>query len=236
MDNLDLQHFYSVGYFIIRAEPTRWPDFKVDNRPDKYISLSRCFGTYLRFTWTWSDDTKPEALAFGIPESLFDDCVQWCNDKFKNEIDIWGVFYTPDIAQQFMKRFLVGVEDLHIVGVGLAHQVEQTYWQITLGHGELHGIEAQIARHLPMHSGGKFLGFDIASYDGYDFNHSWLCGSVDKDMRELFGIQIDKYGLLQTEREAKQVYYWIAEDKMQGGRGEPEPYYYWLLMDYTEEG
>jgi hypothetical protein len=34
----------------------------------------------------------------------------------------------------------------------------------------------------------------------------------------------------------KRVHNWIAEEDMQGTRGEPEPYDAWLLVDYPLNG
>lgn len=231
----NLQDFYSAGYFIIRAEPFRWPELKKAHMPDKYISLSECFCHHLEISWGWSEEGKSKALAFGIPETLFDDFVQWRHDESNSETELVGMFYTPEAARRFVHRFLSGVEDIHIIGVGLPHEVEQTYWQETQNLDRLSfGIAGRIKQHLPMEEGGTFLGFEVAGFDGYlDFSHSWLCsGRIGEEMYDLFGIRSGLYGLLQTEIDAKKVYEWIAEDEMQGRRGEPEPYYYWLLVEY----
>jgi hypothetical protein len=71
----------------------------------------------------------------------------------------------------------------------------------------------------------------VASYLYNILNCSWLCSGIHIEMNQLYSIRPGNYGLLQ-QNEAKQVYEWITEDGYWGLRGEPEPYDYWLLVDY----
>jgi hypothetical protein len=84
----------------------------------------------------------------------------------------------------------------------------------------------------PLPQRGNALGFEIVSYVYSGFSHSWLCGGIERDMNQLFNIRPNEYGLINSYDEAKEVYEWIAEDKLQGTRAEPEPYHPWLLVQY----
>ena len=79
---------------------------------------------------------------------------------------------------------------------------------------------------------GNILGFEILSYEYSNLGCSWLCSGIDKDMFEQFNIRPNQFGLINSYKEAKQVYEWIAEDELQGTRGEPYPYYPWLIVQY----
>jgi hypothetical protein len=88
-----------------------------------------------------------------------------------------------------------------------------------------------VGEHEPLPTGGNILGFEVTSFH-FGHGHSWLCSGLERDMHELFGIRPNSYGLIDSYEEAKKAYQWIAEDKLQGTRAEPEPYYPWLIVQY----
>lgn len=229
--------FYSAGYFIIKAYDA--PDsFTRGLMPNKLLSVSKCFCTQVSVGWGWEPGDRDAALKFGIREEQWEEFRAWSHAAHPTEMGLWEMFHTPEAAVRFVQRFLKGVDDIHVIGVGIPHDIEATYWRTAQGHfdSEDYGVEHRIDQHLPMASGGQFLGFDVAGFMGYgNFECSWWCNHGHYDVFPLFGPIVGNYGLFKTENDAKRVYDWIAEDKMQGGRAEPQPYYYWLLMEYPVE-
>ena len=118
-----------------------------------------------------------------------------------------------------------------MLGVGLSQELEETNWREPSGI-EPYGIEKRIEQHLRLAEDGRPLGFEVVSYSYGNFGCSWLCNNLHFEMNNLFGIRPKDYGLLDSEQDAKRVYEWIAED---AHRAEPEPYDYWLLLEYPLE-
>jgi hypothetical protein len=51
-------------------------------------------------------------------------------------------------------------------------------------------------------------------------------------MHELYGIHPNQYGLIDSHEDAEKVSEWINEDRIGHSRGEPDPYYPWLIVQY----
>ena len=121
-----------------------------------------------------------------------------------------------------------------LVAKFLIDNQQTMYYQETQITREInYGTNLVVSKSGRLEPNGNILGFEILSYSYSDISHSWLCSGIEKDMNELFAIHPNPYGLIDTHKEALQVYEWIAEDKLQGTRGEPEPYYPWLIVQYS---
>lgn len=233
MEAVDLARFYSGGYFLIRSGNPGWDQHETELLPDERLSLSSHITPHFNLAWGWSTGDKEIALKFGVREELWDDFADWCQHDFSEVMDLWGIFYSPEGASSIAYRFLSELDNLHVIGVGLPLDLEERNWREPIvDEKELYGIDRRIEQHLAIEAGGQPLGFEVASSSYGSFGCSWLCNYLHVDMNELFGIRPGKFGLIQNESEAKQVYDWIAEDEMKGQRAEPEPYDYWLLVEY----
>jgi hypothetical protein len=225
---IDLSHFYSGGYFLIREGHPGWEQLKGPLLPDTLISLSPCIATHFQLHWGWNPGNKAKAKEFGIPHSRWDAFVDWCNKAHGVEISWASMFYSPEAARRFINQFVPDVTGLHLIGVGLAKEMEQQYWQEPLEPGQvLCGVEEQIEKHLLLEEGGHILGFDMVGLAYCDFDHSWLCHYLHLEVYEAFSIRPGIYGLIQTEQEARQVCEWVNANAP-----DHAPYDYWLLVDY----
>lgn len=234
METIDLTNFYSGGSYLIRADNPNWGAPFLEGFPEKLISLSTCVcPRRLSVVWGWEPLSRDRqtALDFGIEESQFNEFVSWCQSAVPSEIDIWSVFPSPLFAQRFIKRFISNTDDLHLIGIGLAIELLDI-WDYGQEHKD--GVTKTLESKTPLEEGGVPLGFEIVSFQS-DFSHSWLCSGIHKDMDELFGIQVNARGLIDSYQDAKKVHDWIAEDEMQGRRSEPEPYTPWLFVSYPLE-
>src|SRR5215207_9422330 len=99
---LDLNDYYSGGYFLIRANKPDWPLLKTDLLPDKLVSLSMCMCPRVSVGWGWIPGNREAAIRFGIPESRVDDFVVWCGTGFGSDIDVFSMFYSTNAAYRFI--------------------------------------------------------------------------------------------------------------------------------------
>lgn len=231
MDGIDLDDFYSSGYFLIRANHPGWEQLRTELLPDKLVSLSSCISPRLEVCWGWGADSAPLVLDFGIPQEKLEAFTAWCQGAYADDANMWGMFFSTDGARRFARQFLPGAPDVMLIGAGLSKESPGINPRQP-PEGEQFGIEQWIEKQLSLEQGGAPLGFEVVSFSYGTFGHSWLCSGLEQDMHRLFGIRPNHRGLIGTYAEARKVCAWIAEDEMQGRRAEPEPYDVWLLAAY----
>lgn len=233
MDEINLDDYYSCGYLLIRSGRPDWGAPFGELLPDgDLISLSQCI-CLERFlvTWGWIPGDRQAAIDFGIDESKIDEFMEWCSSEHHFEhVDVFAMFHSSKSARLIVDKFITDKAGLYIIGVAL-HQELLLDW-LSVNEEEDVGVTKRLRQKLPVETGGTPLGFEVASFGYHDFSHSWLCSGVDKDMYELYKIYPGQYGLIQNEADARKVYKWMTEDGYWGQRGEPEPYYYFLLTSY----
>lgn len=224
MSEINLDDYYSAGYFLIRKNRRPWwlnePEGLV---PEELISLETEFCPKVNLGWGGIPGDPDSALAFGIDETKWDEFKQWCAECHGTEIDVWSMFHSTNAIRGFIKQFIPESkrEGLVIIGVGL-HQSCITDWKEP--HGT-EGVETRILQKIPMEHGGRVLGFDVASYAHHNFDHTWFSHGYHKGVFEEYGIRPGPYGLLQTREEALQVRTYTD------GRDD-WLYEYWLLVSY----
>lgn len=228
---IDPTPFIAGGYFIIKSAP-REAHHSPDLLPQRLISLSNCICPSVHVYWAWREQ---EALDFGIPKSKLA-----ATHREISGFDYPNVFLTLDVAQAFINEFLSDARHLHLIGIGLHPERVADFLalkqQVYDPHAEeyrqeISGVSQIVHARLALPTGGQPLGFEVVSYDN-QLGHSWLCSGLERDMVDQFNIRPNQHGLIASYKEAQQVYQWIAEDKQQGHRAEPEPYYPWLLVEY----
>lgn len=197
----DLSKCYSGGFFLIRANNPGWPQWaENDLLPDKVISLSSCICPKVSVHWGWIPGDKEAALRFGIQEAQWDDFLVWSAEAHPEEIDIWSVFTSLKVAQDFVKRFDLNIDDMWLVEIGLPHELEINFHED--GGEATYGVEKRILRHLSMLDNGLILGYEVVSFD-YGLGHSWLCNYLETEMFNMFNIRPNQYGLIDNFGEAK---------------------------------
>ncbi len=233
MEQIDFQRFVSAGYFLIRAGNPGWEQLQTELLPTTLLSLSQCIAPRFDVAWRWIPGNKQAALDFGVAEADWDEFVHWCGYEYASEMDVWSMFYTPDSARHLAQWLLGDTTDLHLIGAGLPRELESAHWREPVQDSDkVYGIEKRVKQRLPIADGGRPLGFDVVSFSYSNFAHSWLCSSMHVEMYNLYNIRPGMFGLLETEADAKRINDWIVEDDMRGHRAEPEPYDYWLLIEY----
>jgi hypothetical protein len=229
--DIDLGDYIAGGYFI-----TKYADegfYKSDLLPERVVSVSGCIGKPMEVVWGWDIARYQwEIQNFGIDSKKLEQFQKWCSGKTP------GALYTLELAKEFIIEFLLQKDDVLLIGVGLPkplvddfliqhkqtvfHANEQVY------RDALYSVNYALSEGKPLPPDGNALGFEVVSYVYSEFNHSWLCSNLERDIYELFNIHTNEYGLINNYEEAKKGYEWFIEAK----QGEPEPYHPWLLVQY----
>lgn len=230
---IDLNDYYSGGYFLIRADKPDWNELNTDLLPPKLISLSSHMCPKLCVYWGGTPGDKNAALDFGIPESKLDEFLAWCAGEYHTDLDVFSMFHSTEAAHRFIDRFLPDHENLYLIGAGLHHDLEAANWR-AVSDVEPEGVEKRIEQHLSMETGGVVLGFDIVGYSHHEFDCSWLCTYVHRYIYEQFGIRPNQYGLIDTFKETKTILAWM-EDEDNKMKVEPILFDFWLLVAYPLE-
>jgi hypothetical protein len=245
--SIDLSEYVSGGYLIVKyGDRAR---YEIDQSPDLLpkwlVSLSECVAPRLSLTWGWNpEQSRQDLLNFGVSEASFPAFRGW---SLQPDANPDGTLPTLAEARR-VAQWLTPDTEVLIIGTGLRCELVDdflTFKPYPDDHPNYEVFESQesvetrqsalqnhpINHRQPLAPGGAALGFEVVSYFG-GWGHSWLCSYLERSMYEWFGIRPNQYGLIDTYEQAKQVYEWIAEDRMQGARAEPEPYHPWLIVQY----
>ena len=237
MDKIDLKDYVAGGYFV--AKPIRREEWmSTELLPEKIISLSSCLNkSKIQVTWGWhTDNTRERINNLGINEEKLDDFKKW---SASDEVGFPNVFYTLQSAQNFIVRFLSHVDEFSIFGLGLPKELvekflidnqQKIYNQETkIFSNELYGTNLVLSQKQHLNPHGNILGFEILSYMYSNLSHSLLCNYLEREVFTTFGIRPNLWGLIDSYNEAMKIHKWMWEDE---NRGEPEPYYPWLIVQY----
>jgi hypothetical protein len=241
--DIDLSEYTAGGYFITKyaqRDENRSPDLL----PERLVSLSTHInGGMVSVYWGWDLDRHgDEAIAFGISAEKLPNFKEWSNRTHEIDIGHPDVFYSLHAARQFIKAFLPIRDELVLIGAALPNSLVDTFLKENKQWGHdtngqkydvLIGVNYVLSKRESPPPGGNILGFEVVSYN-VNLGCSWLCGNLERKMHQEFGIRPGQYGLIETFEDANKVYDWILEGEAKGEhRGEPEPYYPWLIVRYS---
>jgi hypothetical protein len=232
--DVDLGDYVAGGYFVVKyIEPSDHGFQPSELLPERVISIRGCVSATFEVYWGWDTEKhKVEALKFGIPNEKLGVLSEWINEDHYGEIEHPNVFLKPEYALSFVNEFLDFAHDFVILGIGLHKGLVDKFLKENVDNrAELHGLDQLLYERTPLETGGQILGFEVVGYN-INFSCSWLCSGLEKDMRELYGIHPNQHGFIETYEDAEKVSEWINEDRIGHSRGEPDPYYPWLIVQY----
>ncbi len=245
MNPIDLNDYVVGGYFVAKHATKGFGGSPL--LPERVLSISKCFGKLLQTISTEPPQkARLDAAEFGIRESDYDEYRDWVGEHVQG---IFSEFQNLEEGRQTILRWVPKDYPVLLVAAGLHREMivefltykpyPDVHPNYEVFHAPLYDEDQRriLAGHrvndrelLP--EGGIPLGYEVLSLTFGDLGHSWLCYGVHDVMHKLHGIRPNQHGLIDTYAEAKQVYEWIAEDKMQGTRAEPFPFYPWLIVQY----
>jgi hypothetical protein len=232
--NIDLSDYVAGGYFVMKYTETSDHGFQPsDLLPERIISIRGCRSATFQIYWGWDTEKhKFDVLHFGIANEKLLALSEWINNSHYSETEHPNVFLKADYALNFASEFLDLSNDFIVIGIGLHNDlVDKFLEENDYSHDEKHGLIRLLHERLPLKPEGEILGFEPVGYN-INFSCSWLCSGLEKDIHELYDIRPNPYGLIDSYDEAQKATEWINEDRIGHSRGEPDPYYPWLIVQY----
>jgi len=237
--DIDLNDYVAGGYFVVKYTASSEHGFRPSELlPERIISVRGCISATFQIYWGWDTEKhKSDALHFGIPNEKLMALSDWIRESHRGEMEHPNVFLEAEYAHNFAAAFLDVSDDFIVIGIGLHNDlVDKFRKENYYNHDDVkHGLDRLLYERMPLQPSGEILGFEVVGYN-INFSCSWLCGGLERDVHELFGIHPNQYGLIDSYEDAGKVSEWINEDETGHSRGEPDPYYPWLLVQYPVEG
>lgn len=183
-------------------------------------------------SWVNQDDSdRQERVAFGIDDASLQEVSAWVDGKMNS--GEWGwprIFTGLEAANEFLARFQpVGAH--RIIGLGMAVELVE---QVLADHPDesgmgRYGYIETLRRRQPLALGGLELGYEILGEElGGEF-HSWHCNHLEPLVHEKLGIEVNRYGLIDSPDAARKVTGFIGRADVPA---EPVPWRPWLLVAY----
>jgi hypothetical protein len=227
----EVQTRRASGYFL--TKPVAGNDRSMDSSllPGPLISLSTCLAESA-FEYWWSAENVESATGFGVPAGRLPELVTWYRDRFGVEFGAPNVAFTLAVVHEFIEQFVEDPADLVVLGCALAADQADRLLQHPAApdQGE-YGVYEAIRGDMPLDEGGEVLGYEVLSYE-YGIEHSWLCGGLERDAREVLGISPGSWGLIAGESDARAVAAYANRDDVPT---EPGTWFPWLVVRYPVE-
>ena len=228
--------YVTGGYFIVR-------EFARDRRMDstnfqgRIVSVSRCLADILPDLWAidWviyeDRERRKKAARFDLTPHAMIKVIEYLTQSLQENETGWpGVFYSLEMAHQFVNAYLDPGCDFKLLGIGLHERLVESFLKNKnlLQENTKYGIYEAVSRREQLDSSGIPLGFEILGYDQGDF-HSWLCDGLHLEIEKEFAYGLNQSGLIDNFKEALNASIFIEQE---GLNAEPGIWMPWLLVEY----
>jgi hypothetical protein len=239
---IDLQDYYSGGYFITKY--IKRPEVFPKLLPENIVSLSNCICDFFpdawAYTWTHSSEKQiaENAEKFGIDKSEIKEVIDYITSISQDDLGIWNVYNKIDTAVKLRNKFLKKADKLAILGAGLHKSYEDEFIKHTTPpisppgyapNGES-GVHKNIKTQKILEK-GKVLGYELLSTRDWSFplEDSWLCYNMVPEIQEKLGIKPNKEGFIDCYDDALIVADYMSKDKPESILWMP-----WLVIEYLK--
>ncbi len=237
LPNQELKGCVGGGFFLVKRQ--KLPDDLKDPEarlPDPFFSASDLC-EFLPGAWAYSwvkTESKERVLKareFGIREERITQIVTWVTAKHLNHELGWVfVFYSRELARQFVQVFEIPRDDLVLFGIGLHPRHLKAFEEdarmappIDAG-----GVYEMVSREVPLPPGGTICGFEPLVYDRGGL-HSWLCCYAHKEASKKYSIRPNQFGFISDFDDACRISEALTDGILPA---EPGTYFPWLIAVY----
>lgn len=211
-------NFYVAGYYLIQGTVKKvWMD-KDKLLPEKIWSGSRHICPKFPDSWIlgWLSTRKVEAKK--ELESARE-IIKLSDDEFlasqadfnellrRNQFGFPNVFMAPDIAIEKYHQYFSVVPDLKLLGFCLPESYFDEFNVQYDSKGfdviKINGVYLKLSQ-KEIFDGSNPIGFDLLGFDGADYC-SFLCGSMESEISEKYGVQYNQYGFISEYEQVERV-------------------------------
>lgn len=224
---MDLKDYISAGYYITHyVERPTYTDSKL--LPRKILSLSDCIANFFPNDWSISwvkmdeEKRKEEALAFGLNSDAVSQAVDSLTSRFDQDFGYPNVCYSLKIARDLVNEFLLNKTDLTIIGVGLHSSIKQKFCDEMMppppkeGYAPIGktGILEMVLKDQVLEHETQILGFELVNFYMGSEGCSWLCNSLEKEVKEKLNMIPNNYGFIDNFNDASKASEHVSKDEV----------------------
>jgi hypothetical protein len=125
----------------------------------------------------------------------------------KNRFGFPNVFMDSNIALEKYNQYFHSVPDLKILGFGLPESYIDNFFAEHDSDGfepiRRNGVYVKLSQ-KEIYDGNVSIGYDLLCFTGADYC-SFLCGSMESEIHDKYGVQYNQYGLISDYEPAEKV-------------------------------
>lgn len=228
--------------FVLMLPFHRTDEFDPDLNCPQIFTLSDCLSEIipnsLILNWGDSDITEGREKFLeetGLTRVTATQLEQELSRLYEAErLEYPNLFYSVEDARRIHQAFFGGASDWKIVAFG----VPETHWEALsfacaagADSAEVRGIGHALAKKREMPADQIFLGYDILNLELGELAHSFFCNAFHKDAKHAFGMELNPYGLIESESDATKLAKYCTLNDL----GEPGPWFPLALTMATAE-
>lgn len=230
--------FYVAGYYLIQASNKKdWMD-RDNLLPEKILSGSRHICPKIPDAWifNWvSDSESVEDLKYARTQLNLSDYefsnVQRDFDELFNS-DQYGfpnVFMNAEIAHESYKKYFYSVPNLKLLGLAIPETLFDNFVNAYKSDGFMYSRKNGVYKKILQKEKCIYspIGFDLLGWSGADYC-SFLCGSMESEIHDKYGVQYNQFGLISEYDQAERVSQAIASGEETAEDGFWAP---WLVFE-----
>ncbi len=196
--------YYLAGYYLIKLNPLNWGSFSF-----KFIySCSTCLNNSLldsfSRSWTTNSDYLEEVKTdLKIDSAKIKRIQEWTEQKdSENKIGYMNIFYDIATAKEYRDNFFTDLENVKIFGLYLprseSEDVINLFKSQKENQGEI-GIVHILRNSKRASENENIIGYDLIGIESDGSFHSFHCHDLYVNLNQQFGVQLNKYGLLESD-------------------------------------
>jgi hypothetical protein len=231
--------FIVGGYYMIQSgQLQKWMNAGL--LPDMLWSASRCICEKVPDAWILPWNTNPDPSkdreklknALGLSNSEFIELQEQFNKLLREEsFGYPNVYMSYQLMQKYYFQYFYKLPNIKMISIALPEGEVQNFIDEFKPQGNIaeNGVRKLLRRNQPLEEYANPIGFEVLGYDYADF-HSMICGSMEQEILQNYGIRFNRYGLLDSFEYACEIIRDVREGKLLTEEGYWAP---WLVSEYS---